>query len=247
MKNLTFVVVILILLFSQCKMAKDNPMPQTVKTPEVVKPEEDTTGVSNDTISYLALGDSYTIGESVNDNQRFPSLITNALIKNGKVVTETKVIAVTGWTTQNLIDAINTKVKIGETHDIVSLLIGVNNFYQGRSIEEYKIQFEQLLEKSIVLAKGNPKNVFVISIPDYGYTPFGKRTQSTISAGIDLYNNANRNIAYNRGVTYFNITPISRMGLEQPELVASDGLHPSFIMYEKWVELMLPDILTKVK
>ena len=194
-------------------------------------------------INYLALGDSYTIGESVVENGRYPVQLQRTLEKKGyRFTNEVKIIATTGWTTQNLLDAMAAQLSDSARYDMVSLLIGVNNQFQGRDLEEYKSQFLTLLQKAIQLTGGRKERVFVISIPDYGYTPFGHRTQASISPAIDKFNAANWYITDSAGVKYFDITPISRKGLDVPELVAGDGLHPSEIMYKQWVDLMLPGV-----
>lgn len=181
---------------------------------------------------FLALGDSYTIGESVAEAERWP----NQLVAKLKL-TAPRIIATTGWRTDNLKDAIKA-ANLKPEYDLVSLLIGVNNQYQGKSIEIYEREFEELLQTSIKLAKGKKKNVFVVSIPDYGYTPFGKAKQEKISEELDQFNAINKRIAAKYGVKYFNITEISRKGLEDAELVAGDGLHPSGKMYAQWVEVI---------
>lgn len=181
---------------------------------------------------FLALGDSYTIGESVAEAERWP----NQLVAKLKL-TAPRIIATTGWRTDNLKDAIKA-ANLKPEYDLVSLLIGVNNQYQGKSIEIYEREFEELLQTSIKLAKGKKKNVFVVSIPDYGYTPFGKAKQEKISEELDQYNAINKRIAAKYGLKYFNITEISRKGLQDAELVAGDGLHPSGKMYAQWVEVI---------
>lgn len=198
-------------------------------------------------VTYLALGDSYTIGESVDSTERYPYLLSKDLEKFDIRVKERKIIATTGWTTTNLKDAIVNAGINGKKYDMVSLLIGVNNQYQGRSLEEYKTEFEELLNTSITFANGNKDNVFVISIPDYGYTPFGQSNQTSISLEIDQFNEVNKKIADSLGVMYFDITPISRNGLSDPDLVASDGLHPSGKMYQQWVNLMIEEVAARAK
>ena len=193
-------------------------------------------------VKLLALGDSYTIGESVALTSRWPMQLVDSLQKRGVDCLQPKIIATTGWRTDNLKNAISrTKFK-KEEYNLVSLLIGVNNYYQGKSVETYAPEFEELLITAIQLARGEKSAVFVISIPDYGYTPFGKEKQEKISEGIDAYNAVNKSIAEKHGVKYFNITEISRRGLSEPDLVAADGLHPSEKMYSQWVELILSDI-----
>jgi len=184
---------------------------------------------------YLALGDSYTICESVTEAERWPNQFANKLTKNGIATDKPTIIATTGWRTDDLKNAI-LKAQLLPTYDLVSLLIGVNNFYQGKPIEQYESEFADLLGIAIKLAAGKKENVFVVSIPDYGFTPFGKPKQSQITAGIDKFNAVNKRVSEENGVTYYNITDISRNGLDQPDLVASDGLHPSGKQYLRWVE-----------
>lgn len=193
-------------------------------------------------IKFLALGDSYTIGESVEENLRWPNQLSDALSKKGFQIEKPKIIATTGWRTDNLKEAIEA-AKLKEEYTLVSLLIGVNNQYQGRSVEQYGPEFKELLLTAIKLAKGKKENVFVVSIPDYGYTPFGKPKQAEISQAIDQFNEANQRIANQLGIKYVLITDISRFGLDQPELVAEDGLHPSGKMYSMWVERILHSLV----
>jgi lysophospholipase L1-like esterase len=183
-------------------------------------------------INYLALGDSYTIGESVAEKDRWSNQLADQL-----KIPRPKIIATTGWRTDDLSNAIKS-VELKDEYDMVSLLIGVNNQYQGKSTAQYEIEFEELLKISIKLAKGKTKNVFVVSIPDYGFTPYGKPKQETITKQIDEFNAINKRITEKYKITYINITEISRKGLEDPTLVAEDGLHPSGKMYSLWVELI---------
>lgn len=193
-------------------------------------------------ISYLALGDSYTIGESVDENQRFPIQLSDSLRAQGLDVASTRIVARTGWTTDELDAAIRaSNLTTDSTFGLVSLLIGVNNQYRGRSVEPYKDEFKALLHRAIQFAGGKKERVVVLSIPDYAYTPFG-RGKPEISAGIDIYNAANEAITRQMGVTYINITPISREGLAKPSLVATDGLHPSGKQYGRWVSQMMPEV-----
>ena len=192
-------------------------------------------------MKYLALGDSYTIGESVAMQDRWPNQLAAQLSKRGISIDKPSIIATTGWRTDNLANAI-TIAKPKEEFDLVSLLIGVNNQYQNRSIEQFKIEFEELLKTSIRLAKGKKENVFVVSIPDYGYTPFGEKNKEKISAAIDQFNNESKVICENNGVKYIFIADISREGLNDPTLVAPDGLHPSGKMYAMWVDRILKEV-----
>ncbi len=193
-------------------------------------------------MEYLALGDSYTIGESVMQAERWPNQLSDSLTKRGWQIEKPTIIATTGWRTDNLKNAINI-ANLKPEYDLVSLLIGVNNQYQGKSSKEYEAEFEQLLKIAIHLAKGKKENVFVVSIPDYGYTPFGKPKQEKISSAIDEFNEINARITYKHQIQYFDITAISRDGLKDTSLVASDGLHPSGKMYSYWVELIAKDLI----
>ena len=199
-----------------------------------------------DTLSYLALGDSYTIGQGVSPAERYPNQLADTLGQLGIPMHKPQIIAQTGWTTANLITAIN-NAQINTTFDFVSLLIGVNNQYQHKPIAEYQQQFEQLLQKAIVFANNDTSKVVVLSIPDYGYTPFGQANQATISAQIAEFNAINKAIANAYGVQYFDITPISQQALLQPNLVATDELHPSGEMYKQWVALMIDDVKELLK
>ena len=196
------------------------------------------------TLKYLALGDSYTIGESVAETERWPNQLAALLSKNSNKEIKTSIIATTGWRTDNLMNAI-TIAKLSDEYDLVSLLIGVNNQYQGKSADQYATEFEELLKISIRLAKGKKENVFVVSIPDYGFTPFGEKNQPGISKAIDQFNDINRKISSEHHIRYFNITDISRQGISDPFLVAPDGLHPSGKMYSLWVDRMAKEITLK--
>lgn len=190
---------------------------------------------NNQHLKYLALGDSYTIGESVAEKERWPVQLAEQLRAKGTKIDSPRIIATTGWRTDNLKNAINI-AQIKETYDLVSLLIGVNNQYQGKAVDQYAIEYEDLLKTAIALAGGKKEKVFVVSIPDYGFTPFGKPKQEKISKELDEFNEVNKRITESYGIQYFNITDISRHGFEDPELVASDGLHPSGKQYKLWVD-----------
>lgn len=223
-----------VILFFSCSMSEKNVTQDPV--PTIVKK-----------VKYLALGDSYTIGESVETNQRFPVQFVQKL-NNEEILTESpQIIATTGWRTDQLIDAIENNT-FPDTFDLVSLLIGVNNQFQGRSISTYEEEFEELLQTAINLAGGNKERVFVLSIPDYAYTTYGQNSNpNAISEGVDNFNAVNKTITENTGVRYFDITPISRKGVEEPALVASDGLHPSGEQYRRWVELFFEEMKKEVE
>ncbi len=189
-------------------------------------------------LTYLALGDSYTIGESVAEQDRWPVQLVTALKTKGVSVGNPEIIATTGWRTDDLKKAIITR-NPPKTFDMVSLLIGVNNQYQGKSSESYAMEFEDLMKMAIEFAGGDRSKVFVVSIPDYGFTPFGKPKQAEITKALDDFNAVNKSITQKHGIKYFDITGISRKGLEDNSLVAADGLHPSGKMYTEWVNIIL--------
>jgi lysophospholipase L1-like esterase len=192
-------------------------------------------------VKFLALGDSYTIGQSVDISARWPVQLIDSLRAKGIMCDDPRIIATTGWRTDNLKSAIQ-NANLPDTYNLVSLLIGVNNYFQGRTVESYMSEFSDLLDEAIQLAGGDKSHVFVVSIPDYGYTPFGMNNQPAITAGINTFNAANKSISEEIGVTYINITEISRQGLAQPALVASDRLHPSGKMYTEWVRMILDSL-----
>jgi len=188
---------------------------------------------------YLALGDSYTIGESVEVFERWPNQLVSELNKNSIVFEQAKIIAKTGWTTGELLNAIEEQ-QIDESYDLVSLMIGVNNQYRGLSIENFKEEFTVLLKKAITFSKKNETGVVVLSIPDWGVTPFASdRDQNKIAEEIDQFNSVISQVCSNYKVSYIDVTEISRQVTSQPNLVAQDGLHPSGIMYSLWIKKVL--------
>ena len=231
-----FIVIFCTIFLLTC--SKEDTVPTTINPPIINQPP------APDPIKYLALGDSYTIGQSVPSEENYPNRTSARLESDFIDVETTTIIAVTGWTTADLNAGI-ANANLTDTFDLVSLLIGVNNFYQGKPLSQYKPEFENILLQAIELAGGIKENVFVVSIPDYAYTPFGNGNPS-ISQGIDNFNAANKTITDSIGVSYFDITPISREGLDKPELVASDELHPSGEQYKRWVELFYEDVKMKV-
>ena len=193
-------------------------------------------------IRYLALGDSYTIGESVAENERWPNQLAGLLQAND-ISTEVTIIARTGWTTDELWQGIQAR-EINPPYELVSLLIGVNNQYRGLDIAEYREEFVFLLSKAIEYAGGEAKRVIVLSIPDWGVTPFAKsRDSKKIATEINLFNSINREESERTGVYYVDITPGSRQAVTDSGLIAADGLHPSGKMYAEWAELAYPEVL----
>ncbi len=206
------------------------------------------TSAEKTTYKYLALGDSYTIGESVCSDCNYPKQLTDSLNKTSKEKTSVKIIAKTGWTTTDLLSAIAAE-NPSKDYDLVTLLIGVNNQYQNKPFAIYKEEFPKLLDMAIAFAKGKPENVIVISIPDYGFTPFGQKSGKAENASKELvrYNMYADRVAFEKGVRFENITPITQKGLENTDLVASDGLHPSEVAYKKFVEQLFPFVKNILK
>ncbi len=221
---------------------KDNETSNIV-VGEPPKPDPNNTLEIDGPIKILSLGDSYTIGESVCEACRFPEQLKAALMSsfNSETTVDLKVVAQTGWTTTNLLTAL-TLEDLKNDYNLVTLLIGVNNQYQNRAFSIYETEFPKLVNQSILYAKGNKLDVIVISIPDYAFTPFGQNIASTgdISAEIDAYNNYAKSYCDANGMTFVNITDITRNGLINKALVASDNLHPSELAYSKFVDKLLP-------
>lgn len=190
--------------------------------------------------TFLALGDSYTIGEAVVPADRWPMQLASELRKRGIDITDPVIIARTGWTTDEL-DAAIDDAKPAGPFDVVSLLIGVNNQYRGRDKEEYRDQFKLLLARAVEFAGGRASRVVVISIPDWGVMPFAEgRDRKAIAHEIDAFNAINWEESVKAGAQYVDVTPISREVQRFPELVASDSLHPSAVQYKYWMEIILP-------
>lgn len=193
-------------------------------------------------LSYLALGDSYTIGEGVAAEGRWPTQLAGALREEGIALADPRVIATTGWTTDELAWGIDGAQPLGEW-DFVTLLIGVNNQYRGRSAVDFRGEFDALLQRAIGFARGRAERVMVLSIPDWGVTPFVKTTQAQpqqIATELDAYNAAAQVVCQAHGVAFVDITPVSRERGAQADMLADDGLHPSAAMYAQWTALALP-------
>ena len=198
--------------------------------------------------SYLALGDSYTIGEQVVGEENFPHQVASLLNEKFNLqVAEPKIIAVTGWTTDELNAAIKQE-NLQQTFDFVTLLIGVNNQYRGRDIENYKDEFTDLLNQAIAFAKGNPDHVFVLSIPDWGVTPFAEgKDRNDIAQKIDQYNNANKAITEAHKCHYLDITASTRKNGTNETFLTPDKLHYSAKEYRQWAESLSPLIANTLK
>ncbi len=208
--------------------------PPVIEEPMVEEPETPEPGPS---ISFLALGDSYTIGQSVEFSQRWPMHLYDFLQDQSVPVDTPRFIARTGWTTDELQVAMAGTSWLKDTFDLVSLLIGVNNQFRGYDFAQYEREFLELLLEAVRLAQGQKDRVFVVSIPDYGVTPFGQsRNPQQIATELDQYNAYAFRKADSMGIAFYNITDISREAPNDTTLLASDQLHPSGSMYERWVK-----------
>ena len=194
----------------------------------------------NNTIKYLALGDSYTIGEGVGESERWPNQLTEQLKTLEYEIDTVRIIARTGWTTNNLLRAID----FAEINNfnLVSLLIGVNNQYQNRPFSSFQLELDALLNKSIEIAD-DANRVFVVSIPDYGVTPFGESNSEKIKQEIDKYNEYIADQCESKNIPFINITEISRELGDSEGALAPDNLHPSGDQYKKWVTEILPVVI----
>src|ERR1700744_4735775 len=195
---------------------------------------------NNTSLNYLALGDSYTIGEPVPSEQSFPYQLVVSLNKQDKHTNPPTIIATTGWTTDELISAIAESGIAHKKYDLVTLLVGVNDQYRGLSQDNYRIKFQQVLNTAINFAGGKKHHVFVLSIPDWGVTPFAAGREGNIGKEIDQFNAINKQITISSGVNYLDITDISRHAATEPDLIADDGLHPSAKMYAEWIKRLSP-------
>lgn len=191
------------------------------------------------TLSYLALGDSYTIGEGVNEGDRWPVQLASALRQQGTSIAEPRIIARTGWTTTELLEAIDASGVTGRW-DLVTLLAGVNDQYRGYGADRYREAFSSLLDRALGFAK-HPGRLIVLSIPDWGVSPFAEgRDRAAIAREIDSFNEIAAALADGVGARFVDITASTRLAATVPGLLVSDGLHPSGESYRMWVEMVLP-------
>lgn len=229
MKKLILLLAAVPLLFS----CKDSSGSQNASSEEPVR-----------NLSYLALGDSYTIGESVEPEMRWPVQLVDSLREREVNVDYPVIIAKTGWTTQDLLGGMDQKLD-NEKFDLVSVLIGVNNQYQGKSIEAYEEDLHEIFQQAIAHSKNGKDGVFVVSIPDYGATPYGEARSEEIAEEVAEFNSVFEDVAREYQLDFYNITPISKRGAGNESLVASDGLHPSGEMYSLWVAEFVGKVLSK--
>ena len=185
--------------------------------------------------SFIALGDSYTIGEGVNEDERWPNQFVDVAYENGVDFDQPMIIAETGWKTYDLLNAIN-QTNFSKKYDYISLLIGVNNQFNSRPIDEFEEDLNKLMDEMKRIKK-NDGSIIIISIPDWGYTPFGESSDmSDISEQINLFNSSLRKFASTNGLKYVDVTEISRRGINEPDLITNDNLHPSGTMYLEWAK-----------
>jgi lysophospholipase L1-like esterase len=241
LQNIKVSVLLLIftsLMQTQASCSKSNKKQMSVTQTDSVP----AVAIIKDTVTryYLALGDSYTIGTSIPSNENYPNQTAALLNNEGFNFLPPKIIATNGWTTVNLLNAIAAETDFLPSYDIVTLLIGVNNQYQGGSQADYKTGFTTLLKKSIAFAGNRPSHVIVISIPDYSGTPFaaGRNDQALIANQIDSFNVINKQVSANYNVNYINVTDESRKAFTDNSLLASDGLHYSEKEYATWSALI---------
>lgn len=224
--------IIILLLFINVNPGCSDPM---IVDPENHDMETDNNTTQTNSKTYLALGDSYTIGQSVPEADRFPVILVEQLNKLGYPYGPPKIVAKTGWTTDELAAAI-AQENIRDTFDLVTLLIGVNNQYRGRSLENYRTEYRSLLDQAIAFAGGNTENVIVVSIPDWGVSPFAEgRDREKIAEEIDAFNAVKKEETLQKNIKFVDITEISRTALGQSQYFASDGLHFSGEMHALWV------------
>lgn len=213
------------------------------KKPATINPTVQPSAVVAGAKRYLALGDSYTIGQGVATSERFPLQVVTQLRQQNISIQDPVYVATTGWTTANLLAAINAQNLTGP-YDVVSLLIGVNDQYQGVDTAVYRQRFTEALNKAITLSGNKKANVFVLSIPDYSVTPFVPASQKArVRQEIDWFNNINLQVTQQAGISYTDITPSTREGATNSSLIASDGLHPSGLEYKKWADMLIPKMV----
>lgn len=190
-------------------------------------------------LRHLALGDSYTIGEGVPEDACWPMQLARQLTAEGLALEPPRIVATTGWTTDELAAAMD-DAQLAPAYDLVTLLIGVNNQYRGRSADDYIGEFRQLLARAVALAGDRPGRVVVVSIPDWGVTRFAREHEhdaAAVGAALDRFNALARAAAEEAGAAFVDITDLSR---KHPDELADDGLHPDARQYARWVERIAP-------
>jgi lysophospholipase L1-like esterase len=228
------IIYILILIFSGCK---DSVEEVEVDAVEISDPKKEEAP-----IRYLALGDSYTIGQGVSESDRWPVQLSQGIEQESSLVVEVDIIAQSGWTTSDLLSAIASYPIDSGDYNLVSLLIGVNNQYLNRPFSLYEAEFDSLLQTAMEIA-GDSGNIFVVSIPDYGVTPFGSDERESIAREIDQYNRYAKSRCNEAEITFIDVTSISRELGDSSGALVSDGLHPSGYQYSLWTDRILPKVM----
>ena len=195
------------------------------------------------TVKYLALGDSYTIGQGVEENERWPNQLSAQLESNGIEVQKTQIIAQTGWKTSDLLNGIADSTL--NDYDLISLLIGVNNQFWSQPFDIFQTEFDSLV--NIAIEAVGKERIFIVSIPDYGVTPFGSSNSENIANDIDMYNGYISERGAEEGFPFINVTEISRQLGDSDGALAADNLHPSGYQYSLWVNEMLPSVLDLIR
>ncbi|MDA8886475.1 GDSL-type esterase/lipase family protein [Bacteroidia bacterium] len=196
-------------------------------------------------LNYLALGDSYTIGTAIKSQEAFPHQLAESIEAEVGNKVNVRIVAQNGWRTDDLRRAIK-RTDLDESYDLVSLLIGVNNQYQQLPVEDFKKDFIQLIDTAIVYAGLDKSNVFVISIPNYGVTPFGMPNKDATTKDLALFNSVIDSICLEREISFFNVTDISLGAENREDYRAKDDLHPSAIQYGNWVASFVNRVIEKI-
>lgn len=238
--NMIFFKAFLFCLITSCSKHSVN-ITSNINDSTMINPDSTNYADTSKMYTFLALGDSYTIGQSVNEDERFPAQTISLLKSDSIKFSSLQYIATTGWTCENLLNAIANQNPNG-SFDVVTLLIGVNDQYQNRDTTGYREKFTACLQKAILLAV-NPQHVFVVSIPDYSVTPFAQNDDTTlIRKQIDEFNKINKEVTLANKISYTYITDLTREAKNDRSLIADDGLHPSGKEYAKWAALLAPEI-----
>ena len=202
-------------------------------------------------LRFLALGDSYTIGEGVPLSEGWPAQLSALLNESGLLMDEPVIVAKTGWTTEELLSSMHA-ADLAPPYDLVTLLVGVNNQYRKQDIQRYEKEFDTLLTNTINLAGGDSQKTIVLSIPDWSVTPYASDQSDhasliDVARTLDKYNEINCRLAYRRGCTYVDVTGLTREHKNDPHAWAEDGLHPATLMYTQWARKLQPIVLRLFK
>jgi lysophospholipase L1-like esterase len=244
-----FVLLLSAILFLGCRPSPASGLPtlERLQVDQQAGVTLDVPPEQGEPLRYLALGDSYTVGEAVQKSNRWPNQLASLLRDAGYEIEDPQIVARSGWTTDGLAAALQ-QAEIDPPYDLVSLLIGANNQFRDYSPESYRQELAALLEQSVAYAGNRPGRVLVLSIPDWSMTPVGSQfDRQTIAGEIDAFNWVIKQEAERQGVRFIDITPVSRNAESDPDLVAIDGLHPSGKMYAQWAALAVKETVLALK